>query len=108
VRDVLQTWTSKRTVDEVLIALHAARVPAGRIKTSRDLQDEDSVDDSCWLEVGDGLGGEVRLAGNPLGSAILEPTVDRIGGHSRQLLNQLGYAPGEIQAMITRNIVRAD
>ena len=103
-------WTATRTVDEVLAALDAAHVPAGRIYTvadiaadphyrARGMVDEVYLDDGSLLA----LPGIVpKLSRTPGAHRRNAP---RLGEDTQAVLEEIGLTPAQIQALKDKGIV---
>jgi len=108
--EVIGAWTAQRSVDEVLCALDAASVPAGRIYTvadiaadphyqARDMLQEIRMDDGSSLT----LPGIVpKLSRTPGTHRRNAPT---LGQDTESVLRDIGLSPQQIQALRDRGIV---
>jgi formyl-CoA transferase len=109
--DVIGAWTAQRTVAEVLTALEAASVPAGRIYTVADIATDPHYQARGMLQ-------EIRL---PDGESLTVPGIvpklsgtpgshrrnaPALGEDSEAVLRDLGLSPQQIQALADRGIVR--
>ena len=103
-------WTAQRTVDEVLAALDAAAVPAGRIYTVADIAkdphyqargmiDHVHMDDGTELAV---PGIIPKLSRTPGGHRRNAPA---IGQDTDAVLRDIGLTPAQIQALKDQGIV---
>ncbi len=103
-------WAAQRTVDEVLAALDAAAVPAGRIYTVADIAkdphyqargmiDHVHLDDGTELAV---PGITPKLSRTPGGHRRNAPT---IGQDTDAVLREIGLTPAQIQALKDQGIV---
>ena len=103
-------WAAQRTVDEVLAALDAAAVPAGRIYTVADIAkdphyqaramiDHVHMDDGTELAV---PGITPKLSRTPGGHRRNAPT---IGQDTDAVLRDIGLTPAQIQALKDQGIV---
>lgn len=103
-------WTAQLTVEEVLTALDAAAVPAGRIYTIQDI-----ANDPHYLARG--MLAEVEMSdGSRLKVPGMVPKLSRTPGLHRRnapnlgqdtdaVLAEIGITPGQIQAMRQKGIV---
>jgi formyl-CoA transferase len=104
-------WAAARTVDEVLAALEAAQVPAGRIYTVADIAADPHYSARGMLDevvLGDGSriavpGFVPKLSRTPGGHRRNAPLA--VGQDSDEVLRELGLSPGQIQALKDRGIV---
>ena len=103
-------WTAQRTVDEVLAALDAAAVPAGRIYTvadiaadphyqARGMLDSVHMDDGTELAV---PGIVPKLSRTPGGHRRNAPA---IGQDTDAVLRDIGLTPAQIQSLKDQGIV---
>ena len=103
-------WTAERTVDEVLAALDAAQVPAGRIYTIADIAADPHYAARGMLQ-------QVRM---PDGSALAVPgfvpklsvtpashrhNAPALGADTDAVLKEIGLSPEQIAALHERGIV---
>jgi formyl-CoA transferase len=107
----IATWTATRTVDEVLAALDAASVPAGRIYSvadiaadphyqARGMLQQVQMDDGSLLTV---PGIVPRLSATPGGHRRNAPA---LGQDSDAVLRELGLSEAQIAALHERGIVQ--
>jgi formyl-CoA transferase len=107
---VIGEWTCQRSVDEVMAALDAASVPAGRIYTvediakdphyqARDMLDKVLMDDGTELTV---PGVVPKLSRSP-GSR--HRNAPRLGQDTEQVLREVGLKDDQIRQLIERGIV---
>ena len=111
--DALGAWAATRTVDEVLAALDAASVPAGRIYTVADIAADPHYQARGMIE-------QVRMDdGSALAVPGFVPKLSRTpGGHRRNapgigqdtqaVLREIGLTPEQIAALRERGIVAGD
>jgi formyl-CoA transferase len=103
-------WTATHSVDEVLAALDAASVPAGKIYTVADIAADPhyqargmiqqvQMDDGSTLDV---PGIVPKLSRTPGSHRRNAPTV---GQDTRAVLREVGLTPAQIQALYDRGIV---
>jgi formyl-CoA transferase len=107
---VIGSWTSERTVTEVLEVLDAAGVPAGRIYTAADIAhdpqyiargmiQETRLDDGTTLAV---PGIVPKLSLTPGGARRNAPS---LGQDTDDVLRELGLDAGQIQALKDESVV---
>jgi formyl-CoA transferase len=107
---VIGAWTKSRTVDEVLSALDAAAVPAGRIYTVQDIAndphylargmlEEVQMHDGSLLKV---PGMVPKLSRTP---GLHRRNAPNLGQDTDAVLAELGITDEQIQAMRLRGIV---
>jgi formyl-CoA transferase len=71
---IIESWTTTRTVGQVLDELGRAGVPASRVQTVGDLFDDPHVAARDMIvRVPDPILGEVRVAGNPIKGTAIPP-----------------------------------
>lgn len=107
---VIGAWTKDRTVDEVLAALDAASVPAGRIYTVEDIAKDPHYQARGMLEkvrMDDGTelavpGVVPKLSRSPGARDRVAP---RLGQDTVSVLNDIGLSPEQIRQLIDRGIV---
>ncbi len=110
--EVIGAWTKSRTVDEVLSALDAASVPAGRIYTVEDIAKDPHYQargmlDTVHMEDGTSLtvpGVIPKLSKSP---GKRHRNAPRLGQDTAQVLREIGLQDDQIQQMIERGIVEA-
>lgn len=107
---VIGAWTKDRTVDEVLAALDAASVPAGRIYTVEDIAKDPHYRARGMLErvrMDDGTelavpGVVPKLSRSPGARDRVAP---RLGQDTVSVLSDIGLSPEQIRQLIDRGIV---
>jgi formyl-CoA transferase len=107
---VIGEWTKDRTVDEVMAALDAASVPAGRIYTVEDIAKDPHYQARGILEkvrMDDGTelavpGVVPKLSRSPGARDRVAP---RLGQDTVSVLNDIGLSPEQIRQLIDRGIV---
>ena len=97
---------SKCAVDELLGVLQAAGVPAGRVRTVAEaLQDPQVEARQMLLDFQEPDMRGLRVLGNPIklsgDGAVLSRRPPRLGEHTREILEELGYSAGEAAAFAT-------
>ena len=108
--EAIGAWTAQRTVDDVLVALDAASVPAGRIYTvadiaadphyrARGMLAEVAMEDGSALAV---PGVVPKLSETPGGHRRNAP---RLGQDTDDVLREVGLTAGQIEALRRRGIV---
>jgi formyl-CoA transferase len=108
--EVIGRWTKDRTVDEVMAALDAASVPAGRIYTVEDIAKDPHYQARGMLEkvrMDDGTeltvpGVVPKLSRSPGARDRVAP---RLGQDTVSVLNDIGLSPEQIRQLIDRGIV---
>ncbi|WGD31068.1 CaiB/BaiF CoA-transferase family protein [Ancylobacter sp. WKF20] len=105
-------WTRTRPIDEVVAALDAADVPNGRIYSVEDIVADPQYQARAMIlpsTLPDGT--QVRMPGivpklseTPGGVSWLGP---RLGEHTADVLAEIGYAPDEIAALLSKGAVAA-
>lgn len=107
---VIGEWTRQRSVDEVIAALDAASVPAGRIYTVEDIAkdphyqargmlDKVQMDDGTELTV---PGVVPKLSRSP---GARHRNAPRLGQDTEQVLREVGLNEDQIRTLIERGIV---
>jgi len=103
-------WTSKRTVDDVLAALDASSVPAGRIYTIADIAADPHYRDRGMLQ-------EVKLDdGEPLMVPGIVPKLSRtpgaqtrnapkLGEHTEEILREIGLTDSQIGQLRAKGVI---
>ena len=107
---VIGDWTKDRTVDEVMAALDAASVPAGRIYTVEDIAKDPHYQARGMLEkvrMDDGSelvvpGVVPKLSRSP---GARDRAAPRLGQDTVSVLNDIGLSPEQIRQLIDRGIV---
>jgi formyl-CoA transferase len=103
-------WTAGRSLDEVLAAMTAAKVPAGRIYSAKDIAEDPHYAARGMIEeivTRDGLSlktpGVVPKLSETPGS--VRTTAPRLGEDTEAVLARLGYAPEEIAALRAKKVL---
>lgn len=108
--DAIGAWTATRTVSDVLDALKAAQVPAGRIYTARDIAEDPHYRARGMIEsitTADGLTLEVpgivpKLSATPGAITRRAPT---LGEDTEAVLREVGVSDAQLQALRERGIL---
>jgi formyl-CoA transferase len=111
--EAIGQWAMKHTVDQVLAALDAAAVPAGRIYTvadiaadphylARGMLQQVQMDDGSTLAV---PGFVPKLSATPGGHRRNAP---RLGQDTEDVLRELGLSPEQIEGLRRRGIVAGE
>jgi formyl-CoA transferase len=103
-------WTAGRRVAEVLEALHAVQVPAGRLYTARDIAEDPHYRARGMIEritTAEGLAVDVpgivpKLSATPGGITRRAP---QLGEDTEAVLREVGVTPGQWAALQARGIV---
>ncbi len=97
-------WTQPRTIAQVLAALGAARVPAGRVYTAKDIHEDPHYrarDMILRQQTRDGHEIDVpgivpKLSATP---GTVRTSAPRLGDDTDAVLEELGLSPGEVAAL---------
>ena len=108
--DAIAEWTRRRTQTEVLAAMAAAEVPAGRIYTAADIAADPHYLARGMIESITAADGEPlkvpgiipKLSRTP--GAIRTPA-PRLGEHTDEVLREIGYSDAEIARLRQANIL---
>ena len=103
-------WTAARTVAEVLDALNAAQVPAGRLYTAKDIAEDPHYRARGMIErvvSADGLAVDVpgivpKLSATPGGITRRAPT---LGEDTEAVLREVGVTAEQLQALRARGVL---
>jgi crotonobetainyl-CoA:carnitine CoA-transferase CaiB-like acyl-CoA transferase len=110
-RERLEPLAAGRTVDDLVAALGAAGVPAGRVNAKAQLADDAQVRHNALLRDTAYPGGigrlrtpraAARFIGLPPDDSALAP---HLGQHSRELLRELGRSEADIDALFSSGAV---
>lgn len=109
--DLMAKWCASRTRAEALRELEAAKIPAGPINSPREALDDPAIRESgayVWLDY-PGLANPAPIIAPPAVLSRTPPEVTRrpptIGEHTDEVLAELGFEQGEIQALRDADIV---
>jgi crotonobetainyl-CoA:carnitine CoA-transferase CaiB-like acyl-CoA transferase len=104
-------WCAERTSAEALALLAEARIPGGPVYTPQQVLDDEHVKDQQFLKPVDypGMGQPYPLLAEPVKLSRTPVTTRRrpptIGEHTDQILQELGYAPAEIEQLRKDRVV---
>ena len=106
----IEAWTQQRSVDEVLATLGAARVPAGKVYTAKDIAEDPHYrarDMILRQPTRDGHEVDVpgivpKLSATPGG---LRTPAPHLGGDTDAVLREMGLGEAQIAALRQRGIV---
>ena len=106
----IELWTATRTVDEVLALLGAARVPAGKVYTAKDIAEDPHYrarDMILSQQTRDGYAVEVpgvvpKLMGTP---GTVRSSAPGLGDDTDAVLKELGVTNSDIAALRGRKVV---
>ena len=106
----IASWTASRSIDEIVVAMNAAKVPAGRIYSAKDIAEDPHYVARGMIEriqTRDGLTLKVpgvvpRLSGTP--GSIRSPA-PRLGEDTEAILQRLEYTPEEIAGLRKDNVI---
>jgi len=106
---LLRERFAERSAEEWLTDLHAAGVPAGKVRSVQDaLKAAASAGRPATVTVEHPTAGPLELVGSPIwGAARTDPTPPPLlGQHTREVLAELGKGPEEIELLVARGIAR--
>jgi crotonobetainyl-CoA:carnitine CoA-transferase CaiB-like acyl-CoA transferase len=108
---IMQKWCSARTVAEALAALEANRIPAGAVYSPQQALDDPHIRDAKFLHQMAYPGAKkpipvlqepVKLSRTPL---TIRRRAPRLGEHTDQILQELGYSPATIEKLRADRII---
>ena len=108
--DAIELWTATRTVDDVLALLGAARVPAGKVYTAKDIAEDPHYrarDMILSQQTRDGYAVDVpgvvpKLMGTP---GTVRSSAPGLGDDTDAVLKELGVTNSDIAALRGRKVV---
>ena len=108
--DAIERWTATRTVDGVLALLGAARVPAGKVYTAKDIAEDPHYrarDMILSQQTRDGYAVSVpgvvpKLLGTP---GTVRSSAPGLGDDTDAVLEELGLSNSDIAALRGRKVV---
>ena len=107
---IIEDWTSRRTVDEILSVMERAHVPAGPVNTVGQVMNDEQVKHRKMLVEIDCSDGNVLLSGLPIklsrtpGKA--EGPISEVGEHNEEVYKDLlGLEEREISRLKERGII---
>ena len=109
--DLMQDWCTGRTRADALALLDAARVPAAPLHSPQDVLDDAHVAEMGYLRRVDfpGAARPVPIVETPFRMSATPGTVRRraplLGEHTDEILDELGYAAGQIADLRAHGIV---
>jgi formyl-CoA transferase len=106
----IASWTASRSIDEIVVAMNVAKVPAGRIYSAKDIAEDPHYVARGMIEriqTRDGLTLKVpgvvpRLSGTP--GSIRSPA-PRLGEDTEAILQRLEYTPEEIAGLRKDHVI---
>jgi len=104
------SWTASRSIDEIVVAMNVAKVPAGRIYSAKDIAEDPHYVARGMIEqiqTRDGLTLKVpgvvpRLSGTP--GSIRSPA-PRLGEDTDAILRRFGYSTEQIAALRAARVI---
>ncbi|HMO95695.1 MAG TPA: CoA transferase [Tepidiformaceae bacterium] len=110
--ELIKAIFTNKTTDEWVAEFDAAGVPCGAVRMTAELFDDPQVvEGDLIVELEHALLGPVKMANSPLrmsagetGSRMASPV---LGQHTREVLAEAGYTPGEITALESSRVVRS-
>jgi len=108
---IMQKWCNTRTAKEALEALEANRIPAGPVYTPQQALDDPHIQHAKFMHPMEYPGAAkpvpvlqepVKLSRTPL---TIRRRAPRLGEHTDQILQELGYEPAVIQKLRADRIV---
>jgi crotonobetainyl-CoA:carnitine CoA-transferase CaiB-like acyl-CoA transferase len=106
-KDALERALSRFTVDELVERLGRAEVPCGRVRTIAEALADPQVEPrEMLIGFDDPEIGAFRVPGNPIklseGGARPTRRPPRLGEHTHEILQELGYTPREIADIVAQ------
>jgi crotonobetainyl-CoA:carnitine CoA-transferase CaiB-like acyl-CoA transferase len=104
IQSMVASWTSPRSVREVMAQMEAARIPCGHVNSAGDVVSSQQFRDrGLVLEIDDGGGGRVAVPANPFGQPISHRSLPRLGQDTIGVLTQqLEYSAAEVDLLRVR------
>jgi formyl-CoA transferase len=108
--DAIEAWTLQRPAEDALYVLGAAKVPAGRVYTAKDIVEDPHYrarDMILDQQTRDGYTVQVpgivpKLLGTP---GLVRSSAPKLGDDTDAVLNQIGYSSQDIAALRGRKVV---
>ena len=109
---IMADWCADRSVEEVLTALDAAKVPAAPVYGLQQTLEDDHIEAIGFLEPTDypgGLDSPAPLAQFPVSMSAVDTSIRNpaplLGQHTDDLLTELGFSEAEITELRTNRVV---
>jgi crotonobetainyl-CoA:carnitine CoA-transferase CaiB-like acyl-CoA transferase len=100
VAEIISAWSSLLDSETVISRAEAAGVPCGRVNTPEDVLDDPTFRDLRLIQTtGDGLGGTIDTASNPMGYAAEDRAIPRLDEHVREVLAEIGVDDDELASL---------
>jgi CoA:oxalate CoA-transferase len=109
-KEVVAGWLAGRMTAEVIDTLLAAGLPVGPVQNAQDVFSCSHVAARrMLLDIDDPVAGPVKLVGPPIKMSnqpepIARPA-PRLGEHNGEILQELGYAPAEVEDLLSNGVL---
>lgn len=108
---LMSEWCAQRTTAQALAELEVARVPAGPVRSPRQVLDDDLLQKTgafAWMPY-PGADGPVPIASTPVSLSRIPPSIrtrpPTAGEHTDDVLQEFGYSTAEIERLRQRGVV---
>jgi crotonobetainyl-CoA:carnitine CoA-transferase CaiB-like acyl-CoA transferase len=110
-KEIIEAWSSGRTVEEVIRVLQGHSVPVGPVLNIREVVESEHIRvRGMVVEVADSEVGKVRIPGSAVKMsetpATIETSAPHLGEHTDEILHDLlGFSNDEIRELRERKVV---
>jgi crotonobetainyl-CoA:carnitine CoA-transferase CaiB-like acyl-CoA transferase len=100
VDELITSWMSQHTVDQIIDTIAPTGVPCGRVATPGDVLANPVLRELGFVqEIGDGVGGRLQTPANPFGYQQPDACLPLLGGQTDEVLADIGIEDAQRAAL---------